>query len=132
MSDRGELVPARGRRASLLGRDLRRDLEATVARERTRARRAPLSSRTRCSSVRSSSSRTMTPEMVCDALTTESKSSCSAWSATVAVGPGGIFLDELRVPPLEVARLAFGAPAEIAVASLAQVRVGDEREPRSR
>ena len=37
-------------------------------------------------------------------------------------------LDELRVPPFEIARLAVGAPAEIAVARLAQVRVGDEHE----
>ena len=38
-------------------------------------------------------------------------------------------LDEPRVTPLDVAHLAVGAPAQVAVARLAQVGVGDQREP---
>ena len=95
---------------------------------RNQARRAPPCSRTRSRSVRNSCSRIITPEMVCDALTTERRSSCSGCRATVVDGAGRPGLDELWIPPLEIAHLAVGAPAEIAVAGLAQVGVGDQLE----
>ena len=79
--------------------------------------------------MRSSCSRTITPEMVCDALTTDEQVELLGRHRDGRRRSGRPGLDELRVPPLEVAHLAVGAPAEVAVAGLAQVGVGDQREP---
>ena len=79
---RAEARPRSGRGAAPRTRPPPRPRCGPSRARRTRARRAPPVSRTRCRSVRSSCSRTMSPEMVCDALTTESRSSCSACSAT--------------------------------------------------
>ena len=77
-------------------------------------------------SVSISFSRTISPETACDTLITVARSRCSTGAPIVLVGAGRwLFLAEVRIQLVELPHLAIGSPAQIAVAGVPQIHMGN-------
>ena len=99
----------------------------------SRPRSAPACSSAIVIRVSISLSSTISPETACDALITVARSRCST-GAPIVLGRRGRWLvrPELGIDFIELPHLAFGAPTQIAVAGVLQIKAGNPLEPARR
>ena len=77
-------------------------------------------------------SSTISPDTACDTLITVARSRCSTGVPIVLVGPGAwLFLAQVRIELVELPHLPIGAPAQIDVAGVPEIRMRDLSNPRA-